>query len=162
MGGLVTACNPQDLPEGASPRCYDVDFIVGSCFTRAGLQSVYVYTKTLQILQVTVSSGVSLSTFTYVGTDPTVNEEFVLSGFTGSAFPLNGQTITVLSVNSVAKTFTALTTGLSTSTYANLAGTATSTTGEFAGPNTPTNAVASGTGNAWSNPTAIIGTAGYA
>ena len=162
MGGLITNCNPQDLPEGASPRNWDVDYITGSVFTRAGLQSVYVYTKTLQITQVTVSSGVSLSTFTYVGTDPTVNEEFVLSGFIGAAYPLNGQTITVLSVNSVSKTFTALTTGLSTSTYANLAGTATSTTGEFAGPNTPTVAVASGTGNAWSNPTAIIGTAGYA
>ncbi len=41
MGGLVTNCNPQDLPEGASPRCYDVDFIIGSVFTRPGLQNVY-------------------------------------------------------------------------------------------------------------------------
>src|SRR5271166_89122 len=41
MGGLITNANPQDLPEGASPRCYDVDFIVGSVFTRAGLQTVY-------------------------------------------------------------------------------------------------------------------------
>lgn len=41
MGGLITNCNPQDLPEGASPRCWDVDFIIGSVFTRAGLQSVY-------------------------------------------------------------------------------------------------------------------------
>ena len=41
MGGLITNCNPQDLPEGASPRCWDVDFIIGSVFTRAGLQSAY-------------------------------------------------------------------------------------------------------------------------
>jgi hypothetical protein len=43
MGGLITNCNPQDLPEGASPRCWDVDFITGSVFTRAGLQSAYSY-----------------------------------------------------------------------------------------------------------------------
>jgi hypothetical protein len=43
MGGLWANAKPQDLPEGASPRCYDVDFIVGSVFTRAGLKSVYSY-----------------------------------------------------------------------------------------------------------------------
>ena len=43
MGGLITLANPQDLPEGASPRCWDVDYIVGSVFTRYGLQSVYTY-----------------------------------------------------------------------------------------------------------------------
>src|ERR1035437_350448 len=43
MGGLVTYCNPQDLPEGASPRTWDCDYAIGSVFTRAGLQSVYTY-----------------------------------------------------------------------------------------------------------------------
>jgi hypothetical protein len=43
FGGLVTYVNPQDLPEGASPRTFDTDFAIGSVFTRAGLQSVYSY-----------------------------------------------------------------------------------------------------------------------
>ena len=28
LGGLVTFASPQDLPEGASPRNWDVDYIV--------------------------------------------------------------------------------------------------------------------------------------
>ena len=43
MGGLITLANPQDLPEGASPRCWDVDFIVGSVFQRYGLSSVFTF-----------------------------------------------------------------------------------------------------------------------
>lgn len=41
--GLVTLADSQDLPEGASPLCWDVDFLVGSVLTRPGLQSVYAY-----------------------------------------------------------------------------------------------------------------------
>ena len=41
MGGLCTEMAPSDLPIGASPLCYDVDFLVGSVKTRDGLQSVY-------------------------------------------------------------------------------------------------------------------------
>ena len=54
MGGLFTNANPQDLPEGASPRCWDVDFVIGCVFTRPGLVSQYVYTTILNISSVTV------------------------------------------------------------------------------------------------------------
>ena len=43
FGGLVTLANPESLPEGASPRCQDNDYLVGSTQTRAGLTSVYTY-----------------------------------------------------------------------------------------------------------------------
>src|ERR1039458_3239941 len=106
MGGLVTNCNPQDLPEGASPRCWDVDFIIGSVFTRAGLSSVYSYAASLNITMLQVGSG-NIGTFSYNGGTPTVNEGFVLQGFSGSAQSLNGQTIFVIYVNAIAGTFTA-------------------------------------------------------
>lgn len=160
MGGLVTNCNPQDLPEGASPRCWDVDFIIGSVFTRAGLQSVYTYTNVLQITSLTVGSAGS-GVFTYTGPTPSVNEGFLLSNFIGTTFALNGQTVFVLSVNPIAGTFTAQVT-LNTGTYTLLAGTATSIVGDFLGPNVPTTAVSAGTGNVWQNPQAIMGTTGYA
>lgn len=41
FGGLVTNAGPESLPEGASPLCFDCDFIVGSVFTRNGLISKY-------------------------------------------------------------------------------------------------------------------------
>lgn len=43
LGGLVATARPEDLPEGASPRCYDVDFVVGRFIQRPGEQSVYSY-----------------------------------------------------------------------------------------------------------------------
>jgi hypothetical protein len=159
MGGLVTSCNPQDLPEGASPRCYDVDFIIGSCFTRAGLQSVYTYTNALLISALTVYNG--YGTFSYSGPTPTVNEGFTLSGFTANTFSLNGQVVYVISVNPIAGTFVALVT-FNAGTYTLLTGTAISTVGEFLGPNVPTSAVSTGTGNVWSSPTAVMGDVSYA
>ena len=41
FGGLVTTARPEDLPEGASPRNNDVDFVVGRFIQRPGCQSVY-------------------------------------------------------------------------------------------------------------------------
>lgn len=41
IGGLVTLANPDTLPQGASPRNYDWDYLVGSGKTRPGLTSVY-------------------------------------------------------------------------------------------------------------------------
>ena len=160
MGGLVTSCNPQDLPEGASPRCYDVDFIIGSCFTRAGLESVYTFTNILNISALTVYNGIG--TFTYTGPTPTVNEGFVLSNFTANTFALNGQTVYVISVNPIAGTFTADVV-FNAGTYLLLSGVATSTVGDFLGPNVPTSAVSTGiTGSVWSTPTAVMGNASYA
>lgn len=40
-GGLVTLADPSSVPEGASPRTYDTDFLVGRVQTRAGLRSIY-------------------------------------------------------------------------------------------------------------------------
>lgn len=160
MGGLVTNCNPSDLPEGASPRCYDVDFITGSVFTRYGLSSVYTYAATILITQVIVGSS-NLATFSYTNGTPTVNEGFVLQNFSGSSSFLNGQTIFVLGVNLIAQTFTADVTGV-LGTYINLSGSAVSTVGQFLGPNAPTGASQSGTGNAWTNPNNILGSVAYA
>ena len=41
LGGLVTLASPDSLPEGASPRCYDNDYLVGQTGTRDGLTSQY-------------------------------------------------------------------------------------------------------------------------
>ena len=73
--------------------------------------------------------------FTYTGPTPTTNEGFLLSGFTGFATFLNGQTVYVIAVGLT--TFTAVVTG-TPGTYLGLSGTATSTTGSFVGPNLPT------------------------
>lgn len=42
-GGLVTLADPSSIPEGASPRTYDTDFLVGEVHSRPGLTSVYAY-----------------------------------------------------------------------------------------------------------------------
>lgn len=39
--GLYTEASPEDLPEGASPQCWDVDFVVGSVKMRPGIASAY-------------------------------------------------------------------------------------------------------------------------
>jgi hypothetical protein len=40
-GGLVTLARPENVPEGASPRNYDMDYVVGSAQTRQPLENVY-------------------------------------------------------------------------------------------------------------------------
>jgi hypothetical protein len=40
-GGLVTLAKPNNVPEGASPRNYDMDFLIGSAQTRQPLENVY-------------------------------------------------------------------------------------------------------------------------
>jgi hypothetical protein len=112
---------------------------------------VYVFTATILITEVVFNSG-NIATFTYSGKQPLVNEQFILSGFTGTAAFLNGQTITVLTSNVL--TFTAHVVG--TGTYFGLSGTGTSTTGDFAGPNLGGNAfVVPGAAAPWVNPNAV-------
>lgn len=41
FGGLATEMSSADLPLGASPACQDVDFELGSAFTRAGLTALF-------------------------------------------------------------------------------------------------------------------------
>lgn len=41
FGGLVTEALPNALSEGSSPLCYDVDFLIGSVFSRSGLSSQF-------------------------------------------------------------------------------------------------------------------------
>ncbi len=43
FSGTVTLAQPYDLPEGASPRTQNVDFSVGSVFTRQGLENPFTY-----------------------------------------------------------------------------------------------------------------------
>ena len=162
FGGLITFANPQDLPEGASPRTWDTDFLVGSVFTRYGLSSVYTYASSLAITALTIGSG-HVGTFTFSGGIPVVNEGFVLQGFSGSTQFLNGQDVFVISVNLISGTFVADVTGPA-GTYTLLTGMGVSTVGQFLGPNVPTFAVsvAASGGNAWANPLNILGNLAYA
>lgn len=43
VGGLACALRPEDLPEGASPRTYDTDFMTGRWYQRPGLSPVFSY-----------------------------------------------------------------------------------------------------------------------
>jgi hypothetical protein len=43
IGGLVADVSPTNLPVGAAAVCTDMDFTVGSTFSRDGIQNVYVY-----------------------------------------------------------------------------------------------------------------------
>jgi hypothetical protein len=45
FGGVDPEMAPRALPEGASPRCQDVDFQIGAVLTRAGLSSVYAFSS---------------------------------------------------------------------------------------------------------------------
>ncbi len=154
MGGLITLADARDIPEGASPRAIDVDFIVGSVFTRPGLESIYAYATTLEITGYSLLSA-GVATFTYVGAEPTVNEGFLLSAFIGIFSVLNGQTVYVETVTST--TFTAFVTNGPVITASNLSGIAISTTGLFVGPN-----VGIGSSTSWSNPTNISSSTSYA
>lgn len=161
MGGLITNVSPEDLPEGASPRTWDTDFIVGSVFTRPGLASVYTYTNTLTITSVGIRSGIA--TFVYEGVTPVVNDSFLLSGFTGSAFFLNGETVFVSSVNPALNTFYSVVSFGDLVTVTDISATAASTTGNFTGPNIGSAvSVVSSDGNVWSNPTGLLGNTIYA
>ena len=155
FGGLITFADARDVPEGASPRNWDVDYSVGSVFTRPGLQSQYSFATTLTITGFSLGSG-SIATFTYVGSEPTVNEGFLLNGFTGTLTPLNGQTVYVESVTMTQ--FTALVTGVPFVTIGGLNATAVSTTGLFVGPNVGS----SFNGPAWTNPSGISSATSYA
>ena len=154
MGGLTTLADPRDLPEGASPRNQDVDYIVGSVYTRPGLQSVYTYATTLNITGYSLGSG-GLATFTYNGPEPTINEGFMLNGFNGVLSVLNGQTVYVEFVSMT--TFIAFVVDGPITTASNLTAIAVSTTGVFSGPNTGT-----GTSSTWQNPGNISSPSAYA
>src|ERR1019366_2703155 len=131
QAGLVTLADPKDIPEGASPRCQDVDFLVGSVCSRDGLRSFFTYATTLSITGYSLVYGTA--TFTYSGIEPTVNEGFFLSGFTGDQSYLNGLEVFVESVGMT--TFTALVSHPDDGPLNGLTASAVSTTGIFVGPN---------------------------
>lgn len=85
-GGLVTLAGPDSLPEGASPRCYDVDFLVGSAHTRDGLRSVYTYDPAGE--PVGPNGGNSASSATW--TNPNGILHLDTSFASSSAFPSSG------------------------------------------------------------------------
>lgn len=160
--GLITLADAQDLPEGASPRNWDIDYLVGSVKTRAGLSSVFTFTQTLSITALSIVYGVG--TFSYTSAkQPVVNESFLLSGFTGNLSFLNATQITVIFVDPSSSTFLADVVSGDISLVTGLNGEAASTTGNFTGPNVGGLAnVISSAGNPWSNPTAILGDVAYA
>jgi hypothetical protein len=59
LGGLVTVASPDSLPEGASPRCYDNDYIIGQTKTRAGTRNAFTYAPGTTIGPVTGGTAVS-------------------------------------------------------------------------------------------------------
>src|SRR6185437_7612582 len=69
FGGLCTEMAASDLPEGASPLNWDVDYLVGSVQTRDGLQSVYSFGAYLPLLWLAVDSsqGASTTSLTRLG-----------------------------------------------------------------------------------------------
>lgn len=156
QGGLITFASPRDVPEGASPRNWDVDFEVGSVFTRPGLVSKYVYASTLVITGYSLGSG-GLAQFTFQGVEPTINEGFRLGGFTDGLTVLNGQEIFVESVN-MTSFQSVVAPGSPQGNFTGLNATAVSTTGLFVGPNT--GAFASST--TWANPSNISSPTQYA
>ena len=153
LGGLITFAKDIDIPEGGSPRNWNVDYPVGSVISRPGLSSVYTYATTLLITGFSLVYG--LATFTYVGTEPTINEGFILSGFTGPLSFLNG--VVVVVENASITTFTANVVG-SDITITGISGSAVSLSGQFVGPNLGSLA----TGFQWNNPSGILGNTTYA
>lgn len=155
----MTLAKPEDVPEGASPRCFDCDFDVGSVKTRDGLVSNYTFATVLIITGVVIYGGIA--TFTYTGIEPTINEEFLFSGFTGDLAFLNETTGFV--VSSTIITFDVDVPYSDMGPFTGLSGLATSLSGTFVGPNLGTIAVnASTDGNPWVNPNGILGNATYA
>lgn len=60
FGGLCSEIQPSDLPQGASPLTYDVDFDVGRVRSRDGLESVYTLVSADAFL---LESGPALQNF---------------------------------------------------------------------------------------------------
>ena len=154
QGGLITFAKPQDLPEGASPRCWDVDYEVGSVKSRPGLSSFFTYATTLSITGYSLVYGTA--TFTYIGIEPTINEGFFLSGFTGNQSYLNGLEVFVESVGMT--TFTAAVAHSDDGPINGLTATAVSSTGIFVGPNVGSLF----TGTSWGSPSNISSATAYA
>src|ERR1035437_2764793 len=154
QGGLITFAKPQDVPEGASPRCWDVDFEVGSVKSRPGLDSFFTYATTIQITGYSLVYGTA--TFTYFGVEPTINEGFFLSGFTGNQSYLNGLEVYVETVGMT--TFTVAISHSDDGPINGLIAFAVSSTGIFIGPNVGSLI----TGPAWNSPNNISSATAYA
>lgn len=75
MGGLVASLRPSDLPDGASPRNYDCDFITGRVMQRPGEQNIYSYSG------VSVGPNPAFSAVdTVLGNVPWTNPTGILAG----------------------------------------------------------------------------------
>ena len=153
MGGLITLADPRDCPEGASPRTFDTDFIVGSVFTRPGLLSVYTYATTLVITGYRLSYNIA--TFNYTGTEPTVNEGFTLNGFTGFQAYLNGMIVYVESATLTS--FTVALVHANDGPITGLTASAVSLNGLFVGPNVGSVAIST----TWASPNNIFSPTAY-
>src|ERR1019366_3529750 len=155
MAGLVTLALATDIPEGASPRCWDVEFLVGSVYSRPVLSSFYTYATTLSITGYSLGSG-GLATFQYSGPEPTINEGFTLAGFLGSLSVLNGQVVYIEAAT--LSTFLAAVVNGPILTVNNFNANAVSSTGQFLGPNQGSNS----TSTSWLNPGNITSPTAYA
>jgi len=128
---------------------------VGSVFSRPGLVSIFGFATTLQITGYQLTYG--QATFTYIGIEPTINEGWFLSGFSGPLSYLNGLEVFVEAVTMTQ--FTAMLAGFpDIGPITGLSGSAVSSTGLFVGPNIGSTAV----GPLWTSPANISSPTLYA
>lgn len=100
MGGLVVTSRPEDIPEGASPRTWDTDFIVGRFMQRPGEQSVFTY-KT----PVSPTRSGTVATDVVTSVTPWANPANVLGNGGGSAtVSLGSKTLNLVSTEGVSYT----------------------------------------------------------
>jgi hypothetical protein len=122
--------------------------------SRPGLSSFFTYATTIQITGYSLVYGTA--TFTYFGVEPTINEGFFLSGFTGNQSYLNGLEVYVETVGMT--TFTVAISHADDGPINGLIASAVSSTGIFIGPNVGSLI----TGPSWVAPNNISSATAYA
>lgn len=100
FGGLVAELNPADLPEGSAAICCDMDFTVGSVKTRYGIENVYVYDGSDEVLE--VGAGVNVANGGAAWSNPTNIEHDSPPSY--ASVILNAAPVTP-SINNIQNTF---------------------------------------------------------
>ncbi len=106
--GLVTNFAQESLPMGASPLNWDVDYIAGSVFTRAGLISEYTFAPAIVSIQVVGIQGqehefTSIATLASVA-GLSVGNQFTISGNSNPFF--NGHPFVIQIINATTSQIT--------------------------------------------------------
>ena len=88
-GGLITLADPTSVPEGASPRTYDTDYLVGQVGSRDGLRNAYLNASS----EVGPDGGGLASSTTWVNPNNILADDSVYTTFTPPTSP-NSLTVT--------------------------------------------------------------------